>query len=547
MIAILLAGARMAAASPVDVSHPVYGFLRRLELESRVAPGHLGTLPLSKSQVGRLLDEAHSHGDALQAWERTRLQTYREEFGLTESSGGRFRRLEYRDSVFQVGGAAESFNGGYVHDSIPRAQTHGFGYISATVEGTYRERIHFTSSAGIGQERSLHERLSENYDPGRGMPYNTDRAGKGGVPRTVGTFDAFRTIVGYEERDFRLDFGTDWNQWGPGIWQHAFLSRQPWFWVQDSLPASDSAQFKGTVFPGRHRRGFRRPGESAPMTQLRLAVRLGRFSYTKVVAERTGLFKDSLAHLVAHRLEFRPWRFLGLGIQEMALTAGRSMDWSYVIPLVPIKYTEHQLGDRDNIGIGLDVEVLLAGWRAYGELLLDDFSGWDLGFWGAKYAYTLGAEAAGIPFAASRIQFEYAHVEPWVFTHRMPDQQMIHFGALVGSSLPANSHAFRAAAEHALGSDLDLRVEYAFMQRDVTSRGSSVFDVHDNLTDGTQKVFLGGTVETRHAILAGGAWRWKRFVELRGSAGYLDVSDWKSRPGTDLASLILSGELTLRY
>ncbi|MDB5051511.1 MAG: hypothetical protein JWO30_4582 [Fibrobacteres bacterium] len=547
-IAILLAVISVPWATPVDIENPVYAFLRRLEMEGRIAPGFLGSLPLSKTEVSTLLQEADSRRETLPSWEKSRLDAYREEFGLMESRDGRYHPLGYRDSSFRVDIHAESFNGGYIADSIPRAQTHGFGSLSGTIEGSYKEKIQFFSNAGSGQERSLHERFTETYDPARGLPYNTDRTGKAGIPRAVSTFDAFRTVVGFEETGFRLEFGTDWNQWGPGIWQHAFLSQRPWFWVQDSLPPSDSARFEGTPFPGRYRRGYRYPGESAPMTQMRMAFRLGHFTYTKIVAQRTGLWSDSLAHIAAHRLEFRPWSFLGLGMQEMVVTAGRPIDWAYMVPLVPLKYTEHELGDRDNAAVGIDAEVLLAGHgRLFGELLVDDFSGWDLDFWGAKYAYSLGAEAVGFPFSASRLQMEYAHVEPWVFTHQVTDDQMQHFGALLGSSLPSNSHALRAAWEHPVRFDLDLRLEYAFMQRDLNSRGSSLFDVHDTPTEGTRKTFLGGTVETRNAVLIGGTWRWRRFVEFRGSLGFLEVENWKSVEGESLSSPTLSGELTLRY
>lgn len=38
-----------AMATPVDISHPVFHFLRRLEIQGRVDPGHLSTLPVPKS------------------------------------------------------------------------------------------------------------------------------------------------------------------------------------------------------------------------------------------------------------------------------------------------------------------------------------------------------------------------------------------------------------------------------------------------------------------------------------------------------------------
>ncbi len=534
-------------AVPVDLANPVYPFLRRLELEGRIAPGHLTTLPIAKSEAAGLLEEAARSG-GVPDWERRRLDGFREEFGGLESRDGRFHRLGFRDTSFRVAIGAEDFSGVYVADSLPKARTYGFGVLTAKAEGDFKEHLQFLTYANAGQERSLHERFVENYDPQRGQPYNTDRIGKEGVPRTGGTFDAFRTVVGYEQTDLRAEFGADWNQWGPGLWQHATLSRQPWFWVQDSLPPNDSAGFPGTPNPGRYRDGYRRPGEAAPMTQARLSVRAGRFLYTKIIAQRTGLWSDSLAYLIAHRLEWRPVDRIGLGISEMVATGSRPLDWTYVIPLVPLKYAEHELGDRDNSALSADLEVLLpCHARVFGELFLDDWSGWDLDFWGDKYAFSLGGEIAGFPLAGSLLQIEYARVEPWLFTHRKQGRQFQNFGALLGSSLPPDSHALRAAWEHALGADLDLRLDYAFMQRNAVDRGTSLFDWHNDALDGTRKEFLGCTVETRNAISAGATWRWRRFVELGGAAGWLWVEDWKSQAGESLSAPTLSAELTLRY
>lgn len=284
------------------------------------------------------------------------------------------------------------------------------------------------------------------------------------------------------------------------------------------------------------------------MTQIRMGFRMGIFEYVKVTAERQGLWSGSPAHVVAHRLTARPRPWLGIGLQEMVTTAGRPLDWTYIIPFVPLKYTEHQLGDRDNIAMGFDVEALWAGrGRAYGEVMLDDFSGWDAEFWGNKFAFTLGAEAVDLPAAGSVLRAEYARVEAWTFTHHRRDGQMQHFGALLGSSLPANSHALRFAWEHPLPRNVEARLEYRLLQRDVTARGSSVFDVHDEARDGRTKEFLGGTVETRHEVALGGTWRWRRFVELRGTVGYLAAEDWKGVAGEAVSGATVAGEIYLRY
>ena len=284
------------------------------------------------------------------------------------------------------------------------------------------------------------------------------------------------------------------------------------------------------------------------MTQIRLAFRTGPFAYTKIVAKRTGLWNDSEAYMVAHRLEVRAWKFLIFGIEEMSVTAGGPLDWTYVIPLIPIKFAEHQIGDRDNVAIGTDVEIFLARrGRIFGELFVDDFSGFPLNFWGDKLAFTVGGEAVGFPFASSLIQVEYAHVEPWVFTHHLINTQLQHYGSLLGSILPPNSHALHLAWQHTLETPFEVRLEYEFMQRDALSRGGSIFDFHIPAVDGNQKVFLGGVVESRNTITVGSTYWWNRFLELRAKVGYMSVTNWKSQSGSNLASPAVSGEVYLKY
>lgn len=547
LAALLLIAMGAPSAAPVDVADPVYGFLHRLELRGLVSPGHLSTLPRAKEEIAALLEQA-SASDRLRPREKREIENFRKRLDLAPGDSSRFRPFVYSDSAATGSAHLEYFTGGYAQDSLPFARAYAFGSLNATVEGAYKKRLQFVSTAGIGMERSYYPRFTENYNPARGLPYNTDREGKAGILRGVSTMDDYRTVVGYRDDALRLELGSDWNQWGPGVWQHAFLSQRPWFWVQDSLPSEDSSLFPGTPSPGRYRVGYRSPGEGPPMTQGRAAYRLGWLEYVKVVAERQGLWRDSSAHLVAHRLTARPWPFLGLGVEELVVTAGRPLDWTYVIPFVPLKYAEHQLGDRDNVAVAGDAEALWAGHgRVYAELFLDDFSGFDLDFWGNKYAFTVGVEAVDVLIAGSLLQAEYSRVEPWTFTHQGVDNQLQHFGALLGSSLPPDSHALHLAWEQALPAAFTARLEYLFMQRDATSRGSSPFDFHDDARDGVLKTFLGGVVETRQEITLTGSYRWDRFLDLHAMVGWLDVENWRSQSGSTLSWPSAAGEFRVRY
>jgi hypothetical protein len=287
------------------------------------------------------------------------------------------------------------------------------------------------------------------------------------------------------------------------------------------------------------------------MPQVRLAFRGGTFSYVKAVAQRDGILEDGTASVIAHRLEWRPRPWLALGGTELASIGGRVPEPVHWLPLVPLKFMEHQVRDLDNLALSADVELVRRGLgRLYGELYLDDFSGPPFGFWGNKFAWTVGAEWID-PFRplglGGALRVEFAHVDPWVFTHHLPDRQHQHGGALYGSRLPANAHALWVEAEADLPFGLAGSLQWTFQQRDLRTRGSSPFDVFLAGIDNREKDFLGLHPETRNQVTLDLTWSWRRHVAFTAGAGLLAVDDWKGRAGKSLISPSLLGELIVRY
>jgi hypothetical protein len=548
----LLAGA--AGAMPVEVNHPVSGFLRRLEEKGVIRGGFWSTLPRDSREVASVLLEAEANKASLSAWDRGRLQRYLNEFDPPRRKAG--TRLKYEDSLFTVIAAAEYYTGMSFRDSLPHGDGWAFGSFSPGVEGSYGRALYFGAKATVAQERNLHGRFyGYNYNPDRGMPYNVDRDA-GAVLQEASTFDGFRAVIGFGDGPLALEAGQDWNQWGPGHWQHATLGSRSYFWVNDSLapsPADSKVDFAGnadTYFT--NRRGYRYPGENAPMPQLRFRLGTGRFEYVKIVADRQGLSKDSSAWLVAHRVQLRlgNWKFGGT---EMLSVGNRSLDPVVFIPGVPLKMAEHDGGDLDNSAMAGDVEWTIPGrGRVYAELLLDDFSGPPLDLWGNKFSYVVGGslqDPFGLP---SEWHLEYAHVDPWVYGHHLYNTAMQHYGSLLGSVLPPNSHAVFASATFPLPAGMEGTVEWRFRQRDLKSLGSSIFDDWFDLTTNPEpkektKQFLMRDVETRHEATASVDWSWNRYVRLRGGLGGAWVSNFGGKPGASLFSPHASGEVWLRY
>jgi hypothetical protein len=70
--------------------------------------------------------------------------------------------------------------------------------------------------------------------------------------------------------------------------------------------------------------------------------------------------------------------------------------------------------------------------------------------------------------------------------------------------------------------------------------------VHDQ-TDSYATEFLARDVETRNQLMASAEWSWRRFVRIKAEAGWLWVETFQGKPGVDLSTPALSGELYFRY
>ena len=532
-------------AMPMDVSNPVAEFLRRLEEKGIVPTGFWSTLPREESEVAAVLKLAEQKKSTLSSWDRNRLDRYIEEFDPERKKYA--TRLHFEDSAFTLHGGVEYFTGGYYHDSIPRPDQYAFGSFTPSLNATYGQWVYLTSSATVGMERSHTARfVGNNYNPQNGLPYNVSNQGLTEISRNVSTFDGFRVVTGIGDSRLRLEAGQDWNEWGPGHWQHTTLSAHPYFWDSDSLAANPTVGFNGTQIPGSYRRGYRYPGEGPPLPQIRFRIGSTHWEYVKIIAQREGLWKDSSATLIAHRLQVLFGSFR-IGGTEMLSVGTRTPDFLDFLPGVPLKFAEHEGGDRDNAALSIDAEWVWKGHgRIYGELYLDDFNGLPLNRWGDKFATVLGTSVQdpfGLP---SEIHLEYAGVDPWVYEHNRNNTAMQSYGTLLGSGLPPNSRALFASIGFPLPKEIQALLEWDFRQRDLKSAGSSIFDVHTN-ADSDVKQFLELDIETRNQLMASADWSWKRFVQLKAGVGWLWVETWRGRPGESLSTPSLFGEVRLRY
>jgi uncharacterized lipoprotein YbaY len=60
-ILIFLSALSSASAYPVDIAHPVYAFIHRLEMEGKVGKNFSGTLPWSNADIQMALHDAEEN------------------------------------------------------------------------------------------------------------------------------------------------------------------------------------------------------------------------------------------------------------------------------------------------------------------------------------------------------------------------------------------------------------------------------------------------------------------------------------------------------
>ncbi len=554
-----------ASVVPVEVSHPVVPFLRRLEEKGLISPGFWSTLPRDQSEVAAALVQAlaranaqtqgatRSSGIELSSWDRRKLERYLNEFEPERRLRG--TRLHRETPQLKLIADVEYFTGIYSADSIPRYHLWALGSLTPHVEALFLDHGYFSLAPTLAMERSIHREYAADYDPQNGMPHNSART-EGGRMHDATTFDGYRAIMGYQHSLFHIEAGQDWNQWGPGHWQHPTLGSHPFFWVGDSLRSSSDygnpnsvTGYQGILPSDRRepRHGYRFPGESAPMQQIRLVVHGKDWEYVKVIAKRKGLDSDSSATLVAHRLQIR----LGpvtLGSTEMLAIGTRDMTPILLLPGIPLKISEHDDGDRDNSIMSFDAEYTLHGHgRVYGEFLMDDYSGPPLSYWGNKFAWMFGGswqDPFGLP---AELHAEYAHVDPWVYGHRRYNTAMQHYGALLGSALPPNSQAVWLEAVFPLPASAEGSLAYNIRQRDFRSAGSSIFDDAPSSPSEDEKAFLEQDVETRQTLDFAASWQWQRYTLFKLGTGGLWVENYQGNPSVSLSTPTFFGEITLRY
>jgi hypothetical protein len=374
-------------------------------------------------------------------------------------------------------------------DTLPSTErvqrlTRGF-----SLRGTLGRYIGFYSDARDNQE------WGTRHYPGI---VNFTREGLGFV-RGSGSgkqMDYDETVAGvvFQCNYLTLHAGKDRNRWGPGYRGQLMLSDHP-----------------------------------TSYDQIKLEIDASRLRFTMLWAVlqhyHAGYFygEHREKYLVAHRLEFSPWRFLDIGLHEMILFADRKFELSYLNPLNFLRSAEHYLGDRDNAAMGLDFEFKgLPRTKLYMELLLDDITSSKIGtgFYGNKYAILAGGHHVDL-FGLSGLDLrgEYTRIRPYTYTHDGVTNFQ-HYSTGLGHALGPNSEGIFLQMEYRYNRLLLLRADWEGIRHGANppgmNLGGSLYESRDFLVDPEYIDFLAGDLESSKAVTLTAQYEFIRngFVQL---------------------------------
>jgi len=150
--------------------------------------------------------------------------------------------------------------------------------------------------------------------------------------------------------------------------------------------------------------------------------------------------------IVINRLEFSPASSMSVGLTGMILYGNRYLEWAYLLPFNYLRATEHNLRDRDNALLAIDLEArIFTGIKLYGTFLIDEFRRDKLftDWYGNKHGFQLGTHITD-PFRLANVGFrlEYVAIMPWVYTHKYTINRYINDGRSLGYWAGPNSEVW---------------------------------------------------------------------------------------------------------
>ena len=511
LTALLISPALFGQAEDVPVNHPVYVYLKRMEVKRVIERYHDAVLPLSRREVASFLDTVNTKRTQLTTAEQNWLDDYLSEFQYDRTGSTRdFAYLFGQPDSSGPGGFGAEFSNRekflYAYtDSNVALFTNGLLDLDArAIKGdalgkTSSEYLQFGGRArgSVWKKLGYYIQWTNAQFWGSRELLERDPQISQSHELTVPNAQNFDFVEGYIRFDSPIvtaQVGRERVLWGIGYNEKMTLSSNPRVFDFIRLDATYKA-LKYTFMHG---------------------WLLGRSSYllfqipgdTSVYMEPTNADK----YFAAHRLELSFPSVFDVGFQEMVIYSNRSPDLAYLNPLTALESAQRSRGERDNVFWGLDMQThFFSGLELSGSLLLDDINVPDLfsNKWTNRYGWQAGmyyTDAFFIPNTS--LMVEYCQIMPYVFSHaRSREGSYTSLDALLGPSIGPNADSWFVRGDYLPLRNLVFSLSVIFERKGenivdssgtlVKNVGGDPFQPHRDSDPETRTFLDGNLVKTR--------------------------------------------------
>lgn len=199
-------------------------------------------------------------------------------------------------------------------------------------------------------------------------------------------------------------------------------------------------------------------------------------------------------YFVYHRLGIELSNNSKIGIGEMLIYANRNIDFAYANPFNFYKSAEHANQDRDNSFLFIDFQLSeINNLSLYSTFLIDDsdFGKIGTGWYGNKTLLSVGAYSSQL-YGIIPIDFEvqYIRIDPYVFAHRMSENNFTNLGYNLGTSLQPNSSSTKFYLYYRPHHRINISSIFSY-----TLHGANIIDENGNVS-----VNYGGDINLGHRV-----------------------------------------------
>lgn len=501
----LVVTASLAQVETVPATHPVYTFLKRMEVKAVLERYHDAILPLSRKEVGTFLltvkastqlteSERNTATDFLSEFQHditgsvdgfhsvinSSEPTFGAALGEEFSNREKFLYVLKDSNVTMFVNGLVTIDGRRITGDQLGSQHTEFVQFGGRIRGTIFDKLGYYlqgTNAQFWGSRALLYRdpvISQLYTLGVGDAQN---------------FDNSEGYARYDAGIVSVQLGKERIMWGTGYDQKMITS--------DNVRAYDFLRadvqykalkytfFHGSLLGKRSSLTFKLPSDTT-------------VSYGEpTVADK---------YFAAHRIEFSFPHLFDIAFQEMAIYSNRSIDLAYLNPFIVLESAQRSREERDNVLWAFDIQThFTAGLELNATIVFDDlhFGEFFQPRWYNRYSYQAGfmlTDPLFIPNAT--LMVEYTRVKPFVYAHdRSREDSYTSLNSILGPRIGPNADSWFVRADYFPSRSLSFSVRVTFVRHGenivdnngvlLKNVGGDVFQGHRS-TDPLDAAFLDG-------------------------------------------------------